>query len=480
MTFANPITLSELRTAFDAKTATITANKKLGQKDNQIPLRLASLASGASLLSRSIAFTMTDDSALQSIFVRVTDTTASRTIVATLSVDSGETKFLGDATVTATVVTINGTADGRTDFRTTTGTRLRLLKGVRYRLSVENTTSGTTGIITAGVQLRSVRRGGAGGPALVPCAFHNLGNFDVDKINANLQIISDDIEDSTDQRYTYSRCIYSLAGITDTDTAVLRQFAIRRPGASKAVEIVSVELALTNSTTGATWTLSKVGDTTYPTLSAAGGGVDVEVYASSGVSTSVASEATDTVLQIAADTTTGKTITAGYIVVHTRCDRANQNDTLGPYEPTFLDSTTSTAQSVIQSEFDEIADVVADDTAADKDVRCDVFVTRSLAAAASVVFRTQSGVRKLLRVEGYVVADNTETVTFTVASTSTTTVTFDVVGGTTSTRTVGGSDPGADATMADDPQTASTDLTITMADAGVATALLAYVVVWWR
>jgi hypothetical protein len=156
--FTSPITLSQLRANFDDATATQLTNMRAGAKDQTISLRLASLASGADLSLRSTAWTQQDDAELRILMARVTDT-AARAIGVALTVENGDTLFLVDHTISDSFNTANGTVDERTDYRTTTGTRVRLLKGVRYRLAFTNTSGGSVGgPLQACVQLRSVRR----------------------------------------------------------------------------------------------------------------------------------------------------------------------------------------------------------------------------------------------------------------------------------------------------------------------------------
>jgi hypothetical protein len=159
--FTGTITEAVLRSNFDDATATMLTNLRAGGKDQTVHLRLASLASGADLSLRSVAWTQQDDAELRILHARVTDT-AARAIGVALEVENGDTIFLVDKTVSIAITTANGTVDTRptsSDYRTVTGTRLRLVKGVRYRLMFTNTSGGTVGgPLQANVQLRSIRR----------------------------------------------------------------------------------------------------------------------------------------------------------------------------------------------------------------------------------------------------------------------------------------------------------------------------------
>lgn len=152
------ISLSTLRANLDDQTAVMLTNMRAGAKDFTRFLRLDSLASGADVSLRSTAWTQPDDQELRILMARVTNT-AVRVIGIALEVENGDTVFLVDNSVVVPLSTSNGTTDTRTDYRTTTGTRLRLARGVRYRLSFTNTSGFTIGgPLQVGVQLRSLRR----------------------------------------------------------------------------------------------------------------------------------------------------------------------------------------------------------------------------------------------------------------------------------------------------------------------------------
>lgn len=167
MTLSGDITADDLNDEFDAQTATINAQAVEGQKDCPVILRLESLASGEPEGVRSYAWTQQDDQQDRIFWFRVTDTGA-RAVSASLTVDganedNGNARFMTDNVVSIDLTTINGIVDSRDtyqdDFRDPEGTPFRLLKGIRYRLTVENESGGTvTGPLECGTQLRSVRR----------------------------------------------------------------------------------------------------------------------------------------------------------------------------------------------------------------------------------------------------------------------------------------------------------------------------------
>jgi hypothetical protein len=106
---------------------------------------------------RSIDFTAPDDLELRVLRILVTHTAAVGDVTATLSVTDGDTTYLLDQTITKSVASVNGTAQDTLDCRTTTqAKRLRLLRGVRYRLTLS--TAATVDVGQATLLLRTRRR----------------------------------------------------------------------------------------------------------------------------------------------------------------------------------------------------------------------------------------------------------------------------------------------------------------------------------
>ena len=155
--FTSTITHTALNANFDDKTATLKANALLGGKDWTFHFRWPAVLAGSDESLRSVAFTAPDDLELRDVGVTSVDTTAARTASVALTVDGGDDDYLLETTVSVSVTTVIGTAHGtRSDYRTTTGTRVRLLKGVRYRLTA--TQSAGTGVVQGYVQCRTGRR----------------------------------------------------------------------------------------------------------------------------------------------------------------------------------------------------------------------------------------------------------------------------------------------------------------------------------
>jgi hypothetical protein len=106
---------------------------------------------------RSVDFTAPDDLELRVLRVLVTHTAAVGDVTATLTVTDGDTAYLLDQTISVSVASLNGTAQASLDCRTTTqAKRLRLLRGVRYRLTLS--TAATVDVGQATLLLRTRRR----------------------------------------------------------------------------------------------------------------------------------------------------------------------------------------------------------------------------------------------------------------------------------------------------------------------------------
>jgi hypothetical protein len=105
-----------------------------------------------------VDFTAPDDLELRTLRCSVTSGTASIVVTAALTVTDGDTTYLLDNTVSVDVTSIVGTAHGNVDVRTTTNPiRVRLLRGVRYRLSISSPSATATNV-SAALVLRTRRR----------------------------------------------------------------------------------------------------------------------------------------------------------------------------------------------------------------------------------------------------------------------------------------------------------------------------------
>lgn len=311
---------------------------------------------------------------------------------------------------------------------------------------------------------------------MVPRRFLDKSNLDADAANENLLAIQRDIDHDMDQRYTRSTSIFDISGITDAIDISLRQFACRRPATNSAVEIEAIEIEVFTAT-ALTLTLS-CSDTSFPDLVlVTTAGVTTESYASSDRSVAIPSSSADVVFTLAFSA--AATITAGRILVHWRCDRGHQGDSYTRYRATPRDASTATTAQAIEDELQLAEDAVALAVAADKDLRCEIFVARNLVGTASI-FRVPSGARRVFRVDAYAVCAVATSFQIQVAGGLLSTFVATVAGAGATTRAYAGSDPGAVAVTADDPMDTTDDTQITLSrSAGAATILLGYCLVWW-
>jgi hypothetical protein len=308
----------------------------------------------------------------------------------------------------------------------------------------------------------------------VPHAFKAGDNLDLEKLNDNLEAIGRDNARSFEARYTYSEIRLDLTALTTASAASIRKLAIRRPASSAAVEVYAVELQLYGNAAGAgTVTCS---DVTWPVLpfTTTATATD-EITASSNIPVSVPSSAADVTFTVAFPA--GYTVTAGYLVVHLRCDRGNQGDNLSPVLPSLLSSATANPADALDVELDTLGVSVGQDTAASSDLRCECYATRSL-AGTPVVFRVPSGARRLKAVGAYCFAAAGIDLSVDVAGSGLTAVNVPVVSdGATLVYAV--ANAGAVATTVDDPMDSTDDTTITLSRVGVGTIAVAYALLWW-
>lgn len=306
---------------------------------------------------------------------------------------------------------------------------------------------------------------------MMPHAFVTGQNLDVERVNDNLEAGARDLQRNLDKRYTYcGTAKMVLDGVTAASAAVLRQLPIRRPGASNAVEVFQVEVVLYGAGAAGAATLA-CSDTSWPSLEMdVVNGATTEVSAISDKPVSISSSSSDTTFTLTLPA--AYTVTAGYILLHLRCDRGNQGTSHSGYTPTLLNSNSSTAGSTLDDELNALATAVGHDTANDVDLRCETFTARGVAAGTTTL-NLPSGARRYLAVQLYCV----------VAVGTTGRVVFD---GTTVTRTGAGATVLAitttakAGTMADAPMTAASDSTVALSrSAGAGTIDLLHAVLWW-
>jgi hypothetical protein len=158
--FTGVIREVDLRINFDDKTETLTTNALAGKSDHVVTVVRYALNTTDDISLRCVDFTPVDDYEVRVLRLTLDDSTASRTVTATVTVTDGDTTFLLDKTVSVSGTTVVGVAHANLDLRTVTGDRLRLLKGVPYRLTINQPSAGPVTRAQASLVLRSLRRTG--------------------------------------------------------------------------------------------------------------------------------------------------------------------------------------------------------------------------------------------------------------------------------------------------------------------------------
>lgn len=151
--FTGTVSASTLQSNFDDKTSTLNTNAARVGGDWWQHVHKIGLTTTAIYTE----FTPPTDVELRVLRVQVQDTGAGRTVTATLTQADGDADFLLGQTVAVSIASANGLRFANTDFRTvTTFPRIRLLRGVPYRLSIVST--GATTWAQAAIQLRGLWR----------------------------------------------------------------------------------------------------------------------------------------------------------------------------------------------------------------------------------------------------------------------------------------------------------------------------------
>lgn len=165
MTFSGTIAAADFATEFDAFRSRINASRAAAGKSWPMFHRMLALGSASSIAVRSITFTVDDDVQLRMIGVKAI-TTASVTITARLTAldaieaDASAELLQGESVSVGVTVNGTGTARDATPFATTDGRsrHIRLLRGARYRLALENSAVANCTVAEAILLLRAYRR----------------------------------------------------------------------------------------------------------------------------------------------------------------------------------------------------------------------------------------------------------------------------------------------------------------------------------
>lgn len=317
--------------------------------------------------------------------------------------------------------------------------------------------------------------------------------LDMEAINDNFKAAAKAINGNLAKRYSYSPpSKIPLDGITSATTLARRQFRIRRPASTNAVEINCFELSLyplALGDIGSVWTLS-CSDTTWPPLviTLTGGlnpdastpvKLSFEDYRVHNIPVQVPSASADLVFTLSCDRAAalgdGSSMTP-----HIRCDRGHQGDAYGQFRPDLIDSSTQTTALNLDQIFTAMEDAVDRDAAADIDLRCEIFCMRDMNTSETNTVHVLSGLNHTLyAVTAYAVGDG-GVATFTVAGDTIDPVTIPLtMTDPTDTEVDTELATGVVETQDDAPDPAS-DQTYTIATDGGATLDLGYMLVWWR
>jgi hypothetical protein len=156
--FTSTVTAATLNANFDDARAAITSQAVAGQIDLAIHHKSLLLAGTGTDVKDFVDFIPEDDYEVRVLRVYATDVTAGQVVTASVVVANGDTTFLVDQSITVSVTTGASTVvQASADFRTVTGTRVRLLKGVPYRLKLSRDT-GTIDEARAMLLVRTIRR----------------------------------------------------------------------------------------------------------------------------------------------------------------------------------------------------------------------------------------------------------------------------------------------------------------------------------
>lgn len=307
--------------------------------------------------------------------------------------------------------------------------------------------------------------------ALIPNIFRTGGIVDGEDVNDNLRSLARDIKRSNDRRYTYSTVSIPLAGLTQTATQALRTIRFFRPVIASLVfpvEIVGMELSVF-SATGATWSVSVTDDNgVTETLSTTTAGVTEEAYDATNRPLQMStSQSVDFVFSADAS----NTITAGFLVLHLRCDRHAQNGTTRvDYEPDLVDASTSSAGSVLDTQLAAAQTAVTADAANGIDLRCECVLARNFSTDQR--WALPSGINRVgISMIGVLVAAAAEVVEFEDGTNNTpvtATGTSDIV-----------EDFSSLVTKSNDPTDTADDVPVSFTMQSSGPIALAYAFLWW-
>jgi hypothetical protein len=239
-----------------------------------------------------------------------------------------------------------------------------------------------------------------------------------------------------------------------------------------SVDVVGVELSV-YADIGATWTATVTDENSRTVvLSVATAGALVEAYDASNVPLQISSAAD---LRFVLAASAANTVVRGYLTLHCRMDRHQQDaTTLTTYTPGLVSASTSTAGSVLDNELTAAQAAVTSDEGNDDDMRCVCVMANDLAATQLWLFPSGAGTSVMSHhVYGVGTGDDVDSTLTTSEGGATLTATM------TGTANVVSASSSPTATQPDDPTDTADDVTLSLTPTG-ATVSRAFGFLWLK
>jgi hypothetical protein len=444
----------------------------------EIPLYVGSLSNATNLRDRSFAFTAPDDMAVTLVMARGDATGGGLTLRARLEVDDGDGFYLSDEEIVAEVTSggagVVDTRNGSGGIYNDVSRVVNLVRGVRYRFSVESSGVKFNNVHAALVlwpRLRSFDL--QPGVDIVPWKFENGQILDVERLNDNAEAIVRAIRRNQEHRYFDSFVVVPLDGVTNASATVVRQVPLRRSADARAFEVIGIEAVIYTSV-ATTWRV-RSSIALVPTIEVkTTADATKESYASLGSGFVVPSAAADATLTLECDD--ASTITRGYLILHIRTDRWQQGIGRANVAPLLLTSLDPTDAADLEAWLEDASEAALSHASNDFVSRPQVFVIRNVAAGNSVTFRIPAAAG----LHGVAVR------AYNVAAVG---CNLNVLIGATGSVSVPGAGATVRATAQDstftdsfneNPTDPASDVTLTMSVSGAGSCVLGIAVVWWK
>jgi len=373
------ITAANLDAACESNITALTTAAQARAKDFQIGLEVEALATtGIIEALRSVEFVPEDDMELRTVAaqVRTSDTTPSTTTV-TLEIvtdDAGtaDDEYMLEETVTASVThSAAGTHDARTSYELATGTKIFLLKGIRYRLIV-STSAGTHTKVQFWLTARVKTRPRTGLPWKA-WDFRTAATLSPHELNTALEKLKGDLDRDIDSRWTYSHYVVPFRQyIDETDNDEIGTVRIESP---YPYDIVGVDAYLCSAT--APWTVSMSSVTSETNTFTATATATPHCGRTQNRTILAVPHSEEMVYTVTAGT--AATLLGGYLVVYIRHDRHLGSNGVKPsWTPTtYKDGVTPDATAVAADFAAYVTAADLSDTTNDKQLRIEVIDRRN-------------------------------------------------------------------------------------------------------